>query len=712
MQLAPHLWKDDRTTARQLGVLLGRHLPDDRATPAKPDLRGFEWYYYQHLLEKSAAVFSGHGATAADPSTPAANWWTWQQAFGALTSSGQLVTLDQNGQLSRWDLGSEDEDEASRRDLPGGPSAELRVLSPDGRLAALAEGNRAHVFDTATGQETFQVESANDRSRRLVFSRDGDRLVIIDNKIRWLSAQSGDVIASVDRKYDFVSNAALSADGLMLAVVGYSRSALYNQWSIFLLDASKRTVTQDAKGTVTLTVSASSLSPDGQRIAFGQSLSGMFGVLDTATGRVIAQHTAAHASPISAIAFSGDGAKLVTADTQGTIKVWADIDKLTTKSVALRTLKGHQGAINTVGFSEDARRLVSVGADNTARVWDLENAGAAIRPLERCGRMCYGARFSPDGQLIAAADAGGVHLWDAATGRLVRDLPAGDKSAVLSVAFSPTDSRLLAVGYGGRKDVSYVALWDIAAGSELARLPGASDLPGLQMDEFTGAAGALAFSPDGKYLVVGFGKGAYESKAVPHPLKVWEVATRQQLRLLNGHTGYCVSLGFSRDGAMLASSSHDGRVILWSTETWEAVRTLENPDRGSQANSQAGRRFVDDAAFSPDGKTLAMASRAGNVQLWNVATGELLDTLKGHSSAVQTVVFSLDGRTLASGSSDQTVRLWNVETRRELMQLDPGSVELGGVYTLAFSPDGKHLLAGGSTSTAFWSAAPIRKRKP
>ena len=118
------------------------------------------------------------------------------------------------------------------------------------------------------------------------------------------------------------------------------------------------------------------------------------------------------------------------------------------------------------------------------------------------------------------------------------------------------------------------------------------------------------------------------------------------------------------------------------------------PIRPTQV-SQSGRSQVEGVAFSPDGKTLAVASFAGTVQLWDVATGELRESLKGHSSAVLAVAFSPDGRTLASGSVDQTVRLWNVATRRQLMQLDPGSVELGQVYTLAFSPDGKHLLAGG-----------------
>ena len=59
------------------------------------------------------------------------------------------------------------------------------------------------------------------------------------------------------------------------------------------------------------------------------------------------------------------------------------------------------------------------------------------------------------------------------------------QGSILSVAFSPTDNRLLAVGYGGQADVSHVALWDIDAGTELARLPGATDLPDFPGSEIT-----------------------------------------------------------------------------------------------------------------------------------------------------------------------------------------------------------------------------------
>jgi COMPASS component SWD3 len=64
--------------------------------------------------------------------------------------------------------------------------------------------------------------------------------------------------------------------------------------------------------------------------------------------------------------------------------------------------------------------------------------------------------------------------------------------------------------------------------------------------------------------------------------------------------------------------------------------------------------------FSPDGKRLASASGDQTVRIWNLASGETVRTLKGHSSVVHVVGFSLDGRSLGSGSQDKTVALWDV----------------------------------------------------
>ena len=375
MQLVPFIWNDPQAPLVQLRDRLDAHVPGlDKNPSHKDDLRGFEWYYYRHLMADSSVVLSGAAVTVID---------------AAFTGDGRLVTLDQSRQVRLWDLDSRDEDEVGRRDLSTGARAKLtkpalseqiRILSSNGRLAAIAVGNNVQVFDTFTGKETSSIDSVDDPNRRLIFSRDGDRLVIVDGKIRWCNSENGEVIASANKKFDRVNSLALSADGLTLAVVGHA--AMGDLFSIYRLDATARSVTPQATDIgLRGTIFPSALSPDGQLIAVGTYGSGLVSIVDTATGRSITTPLSAHASPIWTIAFSGDGAKLATADSDGTIKIWADAQKLTSKSTALRTLKGHEGGINSAGFSRDGKRLVTTSEDNTARVWDLENSGAAIRPL-------------------------------------------------------------------------------------------------------------------------------------------------------------------------------------------------------------------------------------------------------------------------------------------------------------------------------------------
>ncbi len=151
---------------------------------------------------------------------------------------------------------------------------------------------------------------------------------------------------------------------------------------------------------------------------------------------------------------------------------------------------------------------------------------------------------------------------------------------------------------------------------------------------------------------------------------------------LAGHQDRVYGVAFSPNGQTLASASRDKTVKLSNLEG-EELRTLSgHQDR------------VYGVAFSPDGQTLASASYDKTVKLWNLEGKELL-TLSGHQYEVYGVTFSPDGQTLASSSRDKTVKLWNLEGK-ELLTLQGHQ---SGVYGVAFSPGGKILASASRDKT-------------
>jgi WD40 repeat protein len=266
-----------------------------------------------------------------------------------------------------------------------------------------------------------------------------------------------------------------------------------------------------------------------------------------------------------------------------------------------------------------------------------------------------------------------VKVWDAATGEVALKFNAHGVT-VLCLAWHPDGKRIASAGWDGRLHNGWV--WDARTGEKIFSLPS-----GL-------AIFAMAFSPDGRYLVTGAGKGA---------LQVWDAETGEKVGTLGSHGQDIRGVVFSRVGGHLASSSGDGKVKLWDVTN---LRDATRPNGKKEA-----RITLDDArvpgpglnlAFSPDGERLATGGEKNLIKVWDVRTGKVLQTLPGHRGDVYTVAFSHDGRWIASGSEDSTVKIWDGRNG-ELIRTFRGHSSI--VTSVAFSPDDRRLISGSRDGT-------------
>jgi eukaryotic-like serine/threonine-protein kinase len=162
-------------------------------------------------------------------------------------------------------------------------------------------------------------------------------------------------------------------------------------------------------------------------------------------------------------------------------------------------------------------------------------------------------------------------------------------------------------------------------------------------------------------------------------------------RTLTGHRDEVYHVEFSPKGDRLASTGKDGMVLIWDTASWTVVRTL--PSQGTESNV---------ATFSPDGRTLATSGDDGLVRLWDIGTGELQQTLSAHPGKEGSVQYVPDARSLLTGSQDGVIKRWDARTGIELEQF---RIEGSPFRSMALSPDGTILAAGGRGRTMLWNLA-------
>jgi WD40 repeat protein len=255
--------------------------------------------------------------------------------------------------------------------------------------------------------------------------------------------------------------------------------------------------------------------------------------------------------------------------------------------------------------------------------------------------------YGPDGRWLVTGGDGDDRpwIWDVATAHVRKDIRGVGQPIIQFVAISPDGRRVAATGFD--LHTYHLHVWDLASRERL----------------FSAEGGALAYSPDGRWLAV---RDADEKRVL-----LLDARTHETVGRFEGHDMFVYSATFSPDSRLLASCSMDRTVRVWPIDGG-ACQVL----RG-----HTGEVFA--VAFHPDGKRLATGGRDRAVWLWDLARGEEVARLQGHTAYVWSLAFSPDGATLASGSGDFTVRLWDTaplkaryQARREAEALRPEAERL------------------------------------
>ena len=145
---------------------------------------------------------------------------------------------------------------------------------------------------------------------------------------------------------------------------------------------------------------------------------------------------------------------------------------------------------------------------------------------------------------------------------------------------------------------------------------------------------------------------------------------------------------------------------MWNLHTGSLIRNLNGYSAASGysvAISPDGKKIVSGGTrvsmiSSPDkGKTLVSRSVGNNtIKVWDLMTGEQINTFKGHSNSVDSVAISPDAQTLVSGSSDKTIKVWNFQTGQLLCSLKGHSWI---VTSVAISPNGETFVSSSLDKT-------------
>ncbi len=538
------------------------------------------------------------------------------------------------------------------------------TFSPDSSLLAVASTIGIWIYDGSTGKELKLLTNNTGYTASIAFSPDGKKLVSSNyTDILLWDVPSGNLIYSIQAEHEEnITCVAYHPNGKTIATGGEWNDGIIKFW-----DAATGTLMTTLATDTVEAVSTIAFSPDGTLLASGSEYDNIITIWDVATGKLI-KNIYGHKDDVRNITFNRDGTTLASISGwyffgNPNVYLW---DIATGKLIT--TLSAHSTAVQSVAFSPDGKTLASAGNDTTVCIWDAIN-GTYQTALLAHRNIVRNVAFSPDGHTLATGSLDGtVILWDAERLQqktiITEHIAWGD-----GIDFSPDGQQIVT----GTWDAT-IRQWNTSTGKNIHTLRG-----------HRSKIYAVAFSPDGQTIASSGGWHHDFGWSYPEDtIRLWNADYGTHKDTFLGHTSSVYSLTFSSDGSLLVSCSSDEKIILWDTATGNPLFTINTNKTNQRGN------YIN-ATFSPDGQKLASRDKS-KIQLWDIASRQLITTFSTNLLTNTNIVFSPDGKTLATGGKGNVILLWNIDARMEKI-FHTGHT--GTYMRVAYSPDGSTLATVG-----------------
>lgn len=459
---------------------------------------------------------------------------------------------------------------------------EAVAFHPDSRrFATGGEDGEIRLWDIARTTPIGALHGHTDFVLCLAFAPDGVMVASCgaDQTVRLWDVASSELRGILTGHRGWVTTVAFATDGRAVFSGGYDQS-------VRVWDVHNGQVVRLLRGYLHW-VDYVTFSDDGRLLAVC-SLDGPVRIWDVVTGRLL--HTLRGPEAATRIlAFNHDGGLLAAAGDDHKVRIW-DV----TAGTLLHTLHGHQASVRNACFSPDGARLITASHDQTLRVWDVDSGHvlrttAKVNAASRLAIAC-----DPQRQLLAyCTQDDTLVLKDIQTGSAVRVLKTGAAQPAIA-AFDPTGCWLACGTQTGA-----VLVYDLAAPADERAIY-------YETPETGAPVWRLLFSPDSSALA-------------------W-ICTDQEIRLLDLSAKQLRATLTTYFGAFCAAFSRDGRHLV--TDGPNHTLLVRNASSGAVQQTLRGHSAtVTCIEVAPAGDVIASSSVDGSVRLWSLTTGACMMTL-------------------------------------------------------------------------------------